>query len=112
LACAHRDGEWTTLTDILGGSVGAGGKLKETGTHHWQSPNTGATNESGFTALPGGARYYDVYFYYIGFYGIWWSSAEYNSDRSFGWGLDYITSNSYMFDDNKRFGFSVRCLRD
>ena len=56
------DAEWTTLTDYLGGKNVAGGKLKETGTEHWFSPNTGATNESGFTALPGGIVIYAAYF--------------------------------------------------
>lgn len=61
------DAEWTTLTDFLGGEVAAQGKLKEAGTIHWNSPNTGATNESGFTALPGGnrwdnGRFLDVFF--------------------------------------------------
>jgi len=51
------DGEWTVLTDYLGGSSVAGGKMKEEGLDHWNSPNTGATNESGFTGLPAGYRY-------------------------------------------------------
>ncbi|MDD3961213.1 MAG: fibrobacter succinogenes major paralogous domain-containing protein [Bacteroidales bacterium] len=50
------DAEWTTLTEYLGGPAEAGKKLKEEGTEHWKTPNTGATNESGFTALPGGSH--------------------------------------------------------
>src|SRR5690554_3367234 len=62
------DAEWTELTNYLGETV-AGGKLKETGTTHWASPNTGATNETGFTALPGGYRGTDGAFYNVGNYG-------------------------------------------
>src|SRR5574344_844768 len=63
------DAEWTELTDYLGGASVAGGKLKETGTTHWNSPNTGATNETGFTALPGCYRYGDGTFGYVGGFG-------------------------------------------
>ncbi len=67
------DAEWTVLTDYLGGLSVAGGKMKETGTTHWSSPNTGATNESGFTALPGGSRYYpDGAFHHLGYDAIFW----------------------------------------
>jgi uncharacterized protein (TIGR02145 family) len=68
------------LADYLGGERIAGGKLKETGTTHWARPNTGATNESGFTALPGGARSnYDGEFGDIGIGCYWWSSKEFTS---------------------------------
>src|SRR5574344_54019 len=62
------DAEWTELTDYLGGASVAGGKLTETGTTHWNSPNTGATNETGFTALPGGYRFSNGAFNGIGLY--------------------------------------------
>jgi uncharacterized protein (TIGR02145 family) len=104
------DPEWTTLTDYLGGEYIAGGKLKETGTIHWLSPNTVATNESGFTGLPGGMRTSD--FDYIGIEGVWWSSTEYDSNYAFH---RYIYYDSGSFTDSffrKEFGFSVRCIKD
>jgi uncharacterized protein (TIGR02145 family) len=107
------DAEWTTLTTYLGESE-AGGKLKETGTTHWQSPNAGATNESGFTALPGGYRYYDGAFWAIGYNGFWWSSSEYEFDASLAWcrymGCDWSYVQRSIF--NKSIGYSVRCVKD
>jgi uncharacterized protein (TIGR02145 family) len=97
------DAEWTTLTTYLGGESVAGGKLKETGTAHWTSPNIGATNESGFTALPGGDRIYDGTFYTIGSYGWWWSEGDARRLRD---------GNVFRSNSDKRDGFSVRCLRD
>ncbi len=67
------DVEWTSLTTYLGGESVAGGKMKETGLAHWQSPNAGATNSSGFSALPGGS-YGGGSFYRLGSNGYWWSS--------------------------------------
>jgi len=77
------DAEWTELTDYLGGESVAGGKLKETGTTHWASPNTDATNETGFTALPGGYRGSNGTFNYIGYFGYWWSASE--SNTNYAW---------------------------
>jgi uncharacterized protein (TIGR02145 family) len=77
------DEEWTKLTNYLGGEMYAGDRLKEIGTDYWVSPNTGATNESGFTALPGGFRYYDGLFHDFGFSGYWWTSTEYAATRAF-----------------------------
>ena len=68
--------EWTTLTTYLGGESVAGGKLKEAGFTHWQSPNEGASNSSGFTALPSGYRSVTGAYDYIGYYAYWWSSSE------------------------------------
>jgi len=106
------DAEWKELTNYLGGTIVAVDKLKETGTTHWNSPNIGATNETGFTALPGGLRYDDGTFYNIGYLGNWWSSTEYNSDYAFYRSLFYYYLNLYDYNDNKKIGFSVRCVRD
>jgi len=106
------DAEWTELTDYLGGESVAGGKLKETGTTHWASPNTGATNETGFTALPGGYRNSNGAFLNIGFDGYWWSATEYSATDAWNRNMLYNDSTVYRNDDNLEFGFSVRCLRD
>lgn len=103
--------EWTELTDYLGETV-AGGKLKETGTTHWNSPNTGATNETGFTALPGSYRHPNGPFYYIGYFGYWWSATELNATNA--WYRSMFSDLSVVNRSNlvKEFGFSVRCVRD
>ncbi|HOD88965.1 MAG TPA: FISUMP domain-containing protein [Bacteroidales bacterium] len=107
------DAEWTTLVNYLGGASVAGGALKEAGTSHWSSPNTSATNSSGFSALPGGNRYgSDGSFYYLGSYGYWWSSTEYDGSNAWSRLLAYDFANVYRYYSYKRVGFSVRCLRD
>jgi len=108
------DAEWTILTDYLGGANIAGSKLKETGTLHWNSPNTGATNQSGFTALPGGYRENEGTFYDVKIVGSWWSSTE--SSVSNAWfrnmySFDYFPDID-RHDYFKQRGFSVRCLKD
>jgi len=106
------DAEWTELTDYLGGVGVAGDKLKETGTTHWYSPNTGATNETGFTALPGGGRASDGSFGSIGGDGYWWSATEYDATLAWNRYLVNYYSNVYRVNYNKELGFSVRCVRD
>ena len=106
------DAEWTELTDYLGGTSDAGGKLKETGTTHWNSPNTSATNETGFTALPGGNRYYDGSFDGIGSNGYWWSATEGDAADAWYRFMIFINSNVYRDYYFKELGFSVRCVRD
>jgi len=106
------DAEWTELTDYLGGTSDAGGKLKETGTTHWNSPNTSTTNETGFTALPGGYRHYGGAFNGIGGYGTWWSATEDDTNDAWTRLMYYTNSNVLRFSDNKELGLSVRCLRD
>ena len=104
--------EWAILRTYLGGESVAGGKLKETGTVHWISPNTGATNESGFTALPGGYRDFSVTYHNKGNFSVWWSSTEISSSHAY---YQYIVSSSSSFyNDNfyKQNGYSIRCLKD
>ncbi|MCP4709985.1 MAG: hypothetical protein GY869_15280, partial [Planctomycetes bacterium] len=83
--------DWQTLVDFLGGSSVAGGKMKEAGSAHWTSPNTGATNASGFCALPGGYRgsIYNGNFYYMGSYAFFWYSTEFNNSNAWYRYLDY-----------------------
>lgn len=88
-----------------------GGKLKEIGTTHWLSPNTGATNESSFTALPGGVRAYGG-FKYVGTEGIWWSSTANSSADAWVKSLYYNNSYLYITIGYKTGGFSVRCVLD
>jgi len=108
------DAEWTILTDYLGGLSVAGGKLKETGTTHWNSPNTGATNETGFTALPGGERYIGSEFYYVGDFSEWWSATETGEFFIDAWvrDMNYESCSMGRRGTGKRPAFSVRCLRD
>jgi uncharacterized protein (TIGR02145 family) len=104
--------EWTALTTYLGSEIGTAGKLKETGTTHWSSPNTGATNEYGFSALPGGHRGIDGTFSNIGTYGYWDSSTEYNSSNRYGRVMINSSSDVTVGPYGKRQGISVRCLKD
>jgi len=105
--------EWTTLTTFLGESV-AGGKLKEAGTAHWISPNTGATNSSGFTALPGGARADNGGFSALASDAFFWSSSQ--GDATYAWLRDvfYDSERVYQYYNNynKMYGFSARCIQD
>jgi uncharacterized protein (TIGR02145 family) len=115
------DNEWHTLALYLDvnavlsdpESLIAGGKLKETGTTHWLSPNTEATNESGFTALPGGFRYTGA-FDLIGLNGYWWSSLEFDARTAQSRGLNSNSSyfSRFPYGSDKQDGFSIRCLKD
>jgi uncharacterized protein (TIGR02145 family) len=104
------DAEWTTLTDFLGGEGVAGGKMKS--TTGWNSPNTGATNSSGFTGLPGGYRASGGGFGDLGYSGVWWSSSDAGSGSAWDRYLYYNFANAHRDYDDHRFGFSVRCARD
>jgi len=105
------DAEWTTLITYLGGFEVAGGKLKENCNAFWSSPNAGATNETGFTALSGGDRYNGT-FDYIGNYSCWWSSTEYNATNAWFRDMTYINSQVIQSTSSKQNGLYVRCVRD
>lgn len=112
------DSDWTALSNFLGGAIVAGGKLKENGYSHWINPNTGATNETGFTALPGGFRDNTSggsgYPYQgLTYYGIWWSVTEDygNPDNAWVRVMSYNSAELSRYSEQKKKGHSVRCLK-
>lgn len=110
--------EWTELIDYLGGESVAGGKMKATGTIQagtglWEDPNTGANNESGFSAVPGGFRSNtNGGFYLIGSYGSWWSATENSGTRAWTYDLENENPVAFQGYSNQSVGNSVRCIRD
>ena len=125
------DDDWATLEINLGGYEIAGGKMKEVGTLNWLSPNTEATNESGFSGLPGGARLHNngAFDGGVGYGGVWWSSTNVPFDPNF-LGANFAWSHYLIYDRgmlsskrwypsfswklyfNRKSGFSVRLLKD
>ena len=108
-------GEWYQLClfldpdavqDMGVSSTITGGLLKETGTIHWESPNTGATNQTGFTALPGGIRDRVGSFIDIGKNGTWWS------DFGYSYAIMHYNTSDLSFSEGGEQGFSVRCIKD
>jgi uncharacterized protein (TIGR02145 family) len=106
------ENEWLTLISYLGGAEAAGAKLKEKGTANWKSPNTGATNESGFTALPGGWTY--MFFFNMGSDAAWWTKTEDSNDQTKASSVFvfYNYENVLIDKTTKTFGLSIRCIRD
>jgi uncharacterized protein (TIGR02145 family) len=116
------DGDFSQLTEFLGGELDilngiitvAGGKMKEAGYDHWYSPNTGATNSSGWTGLPGGARHTTGLsggFSNIADLGMWWSASE---SGSLSWKRTLYSDfdEAFLGSSNRSYGFSARCVRD
>jgi uncharacterized protein (TIGR02145 family) len=106
------DAEWSTLSTCLGGDAVAGGKMKETGTAHWTSPNTGAVNSSGFAGLPYAFRLYSGTFNFLGLYGYFWSSTQYNATDTWCRFLSYNSIDLGRDLNSMTDGLSVRCIRD
>lgn len=106
------DAEWTKLINYLGGEDFAGGKLKEKGTVYWSNPNKGATNEVGFSALPGGSSYSKNSFSGLGSSTYFWSSTESTTKDAYFIGILYDFEFINKSPDNKNYGSSVRCIKD
>ena len=105
--------DFVTLEEYLGGVDTAGGKMKEEGTVHWSSPNTGATNYSGFKGLPGGYRGWTTgIFSGLYYQGAWWTSTEYDDDNMYARFLNFDQSVSNVTWAYLYIGMSVRCVKD
>lgn len=106
--------EWTILMNYLGGKTDAGGKLKETGTEFWNSPNVGANNEFNFSAIAGGERTSSGRFGQIGVFGFWWSASEICAPEIMAcyWYMHFNTSELSTGGARKGHGFSIRCVKD
>ncbi|MBP7509487.1 MAG: T9SS type A sorting domain-containing protein [Prolixibacteraceae bacterium] len=104
--------EWNIFIAFLGGEKSAGGKLKESGNTHWYEPNTGATNEIGFTALPGGYRFSDGVFKGSTGNANWWTATSYDESTAWYHFVYHHSGNIYNNHKSKTKGFSVRCLKD
>jgi len=105
------DAEWSTLVNLLGGLSSAGGPLKEEGTTHWYSPNTGATNSSMFTGLGAGCRYNDGSFGTFGYCGYFWTSSRYDV-YTYQYELVYNTVDAWRGSCLETWGLSVRCIKN
>lgn len=113
------DTEWETLINFLGGDTIAGGKLKSRGTAYWRKPNDGATNSSGFAALPGGdkisyhvgSRQYES-FSYLNDNAFFWSSTQNDRETARYMSLSYLDNDARRGAMNKEVGYSVRCIQD
>jgi uncharacterized protein (TIGR02145 family) len=104
------DSEWNQLTTFLGSSALAGGRMKSNAL--WNAPNTGATNSSGFSGLPGSFRYSSGSYDIVGNVGYWWSSTSATTDAAWIRSLVFNNDDVNRDDLNKRSGFSVRCVHD
>ena len=106
------DLEWEQLKTFLGDALLVGGKLKEAGNKHWDDPNVGATNESGFTALPSGMRDNSGEIVATDNFALWWSKAQPLVSNPWSY---YVARSSAYFNRIgyvKEYGFSIRCVKD
>jgi uncharacterized protein (TIGR02145 family) len=105
------ESKWLALIDSLGGRYVAGGPLKDTGTYYWEMPNTLATNETGFTALPGGQKP-GSNVGSMGYQASFWTGTAHDSTRAMAMGLQYMSGGIYPGPAAQFLAFSVRCMRN
>jgi len=103
--------DWSILFNYLGGDTIASNKLKEVGNTHWEDPFE-SDNSSGFTALPGGFRYLSNDIGFIGFYGVWWTSSEYNETKVGFLYLYFCDSKVWKGINYKTNGYSIRLIKE
>ncbi|MBS1533961.1 MAG: fibrobacter succinogenes major paralogous domain-containing protein [Bacteroidetes bacterium] len=106
------DTEYSELINSLGGTNVAGAALKESGTVHWNSPNSGASNSSGFTGLPGGTCQVNGSYYGLGILGCWWTATENNSCCAWYYTFAYNGNTVSKVNYGKNGGLSIRCIKD
>jgi uncharacterized protein (TIGR02145 family) len=107
------DGEWTAASNLWGGESIAGGKMKESGTTHWNAPNTDATNESGMTTLPGGYLTTDNgTFSNLHTNGNWWVSTQWDVAQAWDRGMYHDNATIVRNYNQKSYSFSVRCVKN
>lgn len=106
------DSEWNTLINFLGGEDVAGGKMKETGTSHWNAPNQDATNSSGFSAVPAGYLFDNGNYYSLGNVTHWWSSTESGTDEAFDRYVYFQDGKALKGTYSKQLFYSCRCVKD
>jgi uncharacterized protein (TIGR02145 family) len=104
--------DWLILSDYLGGASVAGGKLKNTENFYWSSPNLNATNEYGFSGIPGGNRIAIGNFTNLSFSGDFWSGTEDGNDGALFYNLNNNGSLLITYGGLKKDGFAVRCIKD
>ena len=107
------DTEFTTLTTYLGGLSVSGGKLKETGTTYWNSPNTGAENYGNFNLRGSGHRVpYDGVFELISNQSFLWTKSQAFPDFSYYLGVVYSSTSATIGFNNQKSGYSIRLIKD
>jgi len=104
--------DWQQLVGFLGDAEIAGGKLKIAGFTQWHPPNTGADNSSSFSALPAGMRYFEGTFSSLSYFTAFWAVKEADNASHYFVSLSYLDSRANFSSKSKKYGFSIRCIRD